>query len=48
MCLAAFPDVRITVDDVITAGDKVVLRWHSEGPTVASSRAWHRLAPMGR
>jgi steroid delta-isomerase-like uncharacterized protein len=27
----AFPDVRITVDDVITAGDKVVLRWHSEG-----------------
>jgi steroid delta-isomerase-like uncharacterized protein len=28
---AAFPDVRITVDDVIAAGDKVVLRWHSEG-----------------
>src|SRR2546421_7871779 len=27
----AFPDVRITVDDVITADDKVVLRWHSEG-----------------
>jgi steroid delta-isomerase-like uncharacterized protein len=27
----AFPDVRITVDDVIAAGDKVVLRWHSEG-----------------
>ena len=26
-----FPDVRITVDDVIAAGDKVVLRWHSEG-----------------
>ena len=27
----AFPDVRISVDDVIAAGDKVVLRWHSEG-----------------
>ena len=25
------PDVRITVDDVIAAGDKVALRWHSEG-----------------
>lgn len=28
---AAFPDVRIIVDDVIAADDKVVLRWHSEG-----------------
>jgi steroid delta-isomerase-like uncharacterized protein len=27
----AFPDVRITVDDVIAADDRVVLRWHSEG-----------------
>jgi steroid delta-isomerase-like uncharacterized protein len=27
----AFPDVRITVDDVIAADEKVVLRWHSEG-----------------
>jgi predicted ester cyclase len=31
MYRAAFPDVRIAVDDVIAAGDKVVLRWHSEG-----------------
>jgi predicted ester cyclase len=31
MYRAAFPDVRITVDDVIAADDKVVLRWHSEG-----------------
>ena len=31
MYRAAFPDVRITVDDVIAAGDKVVVRWHSEG-----------------
>jgi predicted ester cyclase len=31
MYRAAFPDVRMTVDDVIAADDKVVLRWHSEG-----------------
>jgi steroid delta-isomerase-like uncharacterized protein len=31
MYRTAFPDVRITVDDVIAADDKVVLRWHSEG-----------------
>jgi steroid delta-isomerase-like uncharacterized protein len=31
MYRVAFPDVRITVDDVIAADDKVVLRWHSEG-----------------
>src|SRR5947199_7275770 len=40
----AFPDVRITVDDVIAAGDKVVLRWHSEG-THRGELA--RLAPTG-
>ena len=31
MYRAAFPDVRMVVDDVIWADDKVVLRWHSEG-----------------
>ena len=31
MYRAAFPDVRMTVDDVVASGDKVVLRWHSEG-----------------
>jgi steroid delta-isomerase-like uncharacterized protein len=31
MYRAAFPDVKITIDDVIAADDKVVLRWHSEG-----------------
>jgi predicted ester cyclase len=31
MYRAAFPDVRMTVDDVIASGDRVVLRWHSEG-----------------
>ena len=28
----AFPDLRMTVDDVIATDDKVVLRWHSSGP----------------
>jgi predicted ester cyclase len=27
----AFPDVRMVVDDAVSADDKVVLRWHSEG-----------------
>jgi steroid delta-isomerase-like uncharacterized protein len=31
MYRTAFPDLQITVDDVIAADDKVVLRWHSEG-----------------
>jgi steroid delta-isomerase-like uncharacterized protein len=31
MYRAAFPDVRITIDDVIAADDKVAVRWHSEG-----------------
>lgn len=31
MYRAAFPDLRVTVDDVIAAGDEVVLRWHGEG-----------------
>lgn len=31
MYRAGFPDLRFTIDDVIAAGDKVVLRWHTEG-----------------
>ncbi len=31
MYRTAFPDVRMIVDDVIAADDKVVLRWHSDG-----------------
>ena len=31
MYRAAFPDVRITVDEVIEEGDRVALRWHAEG-----------------
>jgi predicted ester cyclase len=31
MYRAAFPDLQMIADDVITAGDTVVVRWHSEG-----------------
>jgi predicted ester cyclase len=44
MYRAAFPDVRITVDDVIAAGDKVVMRWHSDG---THSGELEGLAPTG-
>jgi predicted ester cyclase len=44
MYRAAFPDVQMTVDDVIASGDKVVLRWHSEG---THRGALAGLAPTG-
>lgn len=44
MYRAAFPDVRILVDDVIAADDKVVLRWHSEG---THRQELEGLAPTG-
>ena len=31
MYRGAFPDVRLTVDEVIDGGDSAVLRWHAEG-----------------
>jgi steroid delta-isomerase-like uncharacterized protein len=31
MYRVAFPDLQLTVDDVIAADDKVVLRWRAEG-----------------
>jgi predicted ester cyclase len=31
MYRSAFPDLRMTVDEAIASGDKVALRWHSEG-----------------
>jgi steroid delta-isomerase-like uncharacterized protein len=31
MYRAAFPDLEMVVDDVIAAGEKVALRWHSQG-----------------
>lgn len=31
MYRTAFPDVRITVDELISSGEAVVMRWHAEG-----------------
>jgi predicted ester cyclase len=31
MYRAAFPDVRLTADEVIDGGDTVAVRWHAEG-----------------
>src|SRR5690348_4300105 len=33
---AAFPDMKFTIDDEITCGDKVVLRWRSNGTNTGS------------
>jgi steroid delta-isomerase-like uncharacterized protein len=44
MYRAAFPDLRLVVDDVIAADDKVVLRWHSEGTHLGELAG---LAPTG-
>lgn len=44
MYRVAFPDLRLTVDDVIAAEDKVVLRWRAEG---THRGQLGRLAPTG-
>ena len=31
MYRAAFPDLRLTVDEVVDGGDNVAVRWHAEG-----------------
>jgi steroid delta-isomerase-like uncharacterized protein len=31
MFRAAFPDLRLSIDEIFAHGDKVVWRWHSEG-----------------
>ena len=33
--LAAFPDIRVTIEDQIVAGDKVATRWVAEGTNSA-------------
>ena len=48
MYRVAFPDLRLTVDDVIAAEDKVVLRWRAEGTHRGQLGALHRRAPGGR
>ncbi len=40
-----FPDLRMVVDDVVADGDKVVLRWHTEGTHRGELQG---LAPTGK
>jgi steroid delta-isomerase-like uncharacterized protein len=43
--LAAFPDLRFTIDDQIVAGDKVATRWTAEG---SNSGAFGSVPATGR
>ncbi len=45
MYRAAFPDLRMVVDDVMSDGDKVALRWHTEGTHLGELEG---LAPTGK
>jgi steroid delta-isomerase-like uncharacterized protein len=44
-CVAAFPDLKLTVDSVIAEGDLVVLRWTATG---THRGVWNDIAPTGR
>lgn len=43
--LAAFPDLRITIEDQVVAGDKVATRWVAEG---TNSGSFGGVPPTGR
>src|SRR5260221_14292909 len=43
--LAAFPDLRFTIEDQIVVGDKVASRWVAEG---TNSAAFGSVPPTGR
>ncbi len=45
MYRAAFPDLRFIVDELFSAGDKVVSRWHTEGTHTGELQG---LAPTGK
>jgi len=42
---AAFPDIQVTVDDVIADGDRVVVRTHWQA---THTGAFHGIAPTGK
>ena len=42
---AAFPDLRFIIDDLFSAGDKVIYRWHTEGTHTGELQG---LAPTGK
>lgn len=41
----AFPDAKITIDDLLADGDRVILRWHSSGTHQGELMG---IAPTGR
>lgn len=43
--LVSFPDIHFTLDDFITTGDKVVLRWSCQA---TQQGPWFGLAPSGK
>jgi steroid delta-isomerase-like uncharacterized protein len=43
--ITAFPDIHFTVDDMIDAGDKVIVRWTSTGTHKGELRG---IAPTGK
>ena len=45
MYRAGFPDLQMVIDDVVADGDKVVLRWHTEGTHRGELQG---LAPTGK
>ena len=45
MYLTAFPDVRMTIDDMIGEGDQVVVRWTARGTHLGNL---DKIAPTGR
>ena len=43
--LASFPDIRFTLQDLVSQADRVVVRWTWEGTHTGRFRAW---APTGK
>lgn len=43
--LAAFPDLKIHIEDTVSEGDNVVVRWRAEG---THAGAWRGVAPTNR
>jgi len=42
---AAFPDIRITVEDTVAEGDRAVIRWHA---LMTHQNSFMGMAPTGR
>jgi len=45
MIIAAFPDINVTIDDIIAEGDRVVVRMHTSGTQKGEFRG---IPPTGK